>query len=68
MTERIVAITTTKTSRAQGSAEYWLKDHSNDYLTTLQAARADHPRKRKFFELVTADGWSMSARQITVSK
>lgn len=64
--EHIVAITTTKTSRAQGAAEYWLKDYEGSYARTLEAAKAAHPRKRKFFELLSSDGWTMTAKPITV--
>ena len=62
---RVVAITTTKTARHKDSAEYWLCDYAGNYDKALEAAKTAHPRKRKFFELVTADGWTMTARQIT---
>lgn len=61
----IVAITTTKTSRAQGAAEYWVRDHGS-IEATKAAAKAAHPRKRKFYALETADGWNMTARPITL--
>ena len=63
---QVVAITTTKTSRAQGAAEYWLSDYAGSYTKTLEAAKAAHPRKRKFFELLSFDGWNMTAKPITV--
>ena len=64
---KTVAITTTKTSRAQGAAEYWVKDYSDDLEATKAAAKAAHPRKRKFYALETADGWNMTARPITLN-
>lgn len=63
---KIVAITTTKTSRAKDSQEYFLSDYEGDYDKALAAARADRPRKRKFFKLMTEDGWNMTAEPFSV--
>ena len=63
---RVVAITTTKTSRAKGAKEYWVRDYNGDYEATLEAARTENPRKRKFYRLLTDDGWNMTAEPFTL--
>lgn len=51
MTTKIIAITTTKTARAKGAKEYYLSDYGGSFDEALAAAKADSPRRKKFYQL-----------------
>lgn len=61
---KILAITTTKTSKHKDAAEYFVADFGGSLSKTLEAAKAKHPRKRKFFKLVN-DGRKTYAAPLT---
>lgn len=48
---QILAIATSKTSRAAGAKEYWLSKYDGSAELALAAAKEEHPRKKKWFAL-----------------
>lgn len=57
---KIVAVTTSKTARSKNASEFWVREYGS-VEAALSAAREQHPRKRKFYYLVTTDWVSMVA-------